>query len=192
VTAPPTPALAAQRAVHDAIGALARLLKRTPAQTAAAVAAWYHGGPAPAPEPHAPALPPPVTKGPVHLPHSPIASPSSIGGVHDTAGLAGFPAVDVFAEPGTPVLAPDAGEVSKLSGHDPKLGAIDGPGGPLGWSVYITSPRRAVYYLTHLGAREVKLGQHVAAGERIGTVADYDRFGRASHVHVGYHAPPEV
>ena len=40
-------------------------------------------------------------------------------------------------------------------------------------------------YLTHMGSRSVGVGQRVRAGQPIGTVANYDRYGRASHIHMG-------
>lgn len=110
---------------------------------------------------------------------------TSVGGEHDTAGLPGFPARDYFAKPGSPVVAPISGTVIKLSGHDPKLGAVEGAGGPLGWSVYIQGDDGHVYYLTHMGSRTVRLSQKIRAGQRIGTVADYDKYGRPSHIHMG-------
>ena len=94
---------------------------------------------------------------------------------------------DVFAKAGSPVDAPISGKIVKLSGHDPSLGAVEGAGGPLGWSIYIQAPNGTRWYLTHLGSRNVKVGQTVKRGQVIGTVANYDKYGRASHVHVGIH-----
>lgn len=115
----------------------------------------------------------------------PASYQTSVGGEHQTAGLAGFPARDYFAKPGSPVVAPISGKVVKLSGHNPKLGAVEGAGGPLGWSVYIRGTDGRVYYLTHLGSRNVTVGETLRAGQRIGTVANYDKYGRPSHVHMG-------
>jgi murein DD-endopeptidase MepM/ murein hydrolase activator NlpD len=108
------------------------------------------------------------------------------GGVHETSGLAGFPAIDFMARAGTPVLAPEDGKVTKWSGNDPKLGAVSGAGGPLGWSMYIKGEVSGTeYYLTHLGTRYVKVGEPVAAAETLGTIADYHTYGRGDHVHMG-------
>lgn len=122
----------------------------------------------------------------------PVVNPTSIGGIHDTAGLAGYPARDYFKPAGSAAVAPVAGKVTKLSGHDPKLGAVDGPGGPLGWSVYIHGDNGADYYLTHMGSRSVVVGDRVKQGQQIGTVADYHDFGRPDHIHMGVHgaSPP--
>jgi murein DD-endopeptidase MepM/ murein hydrolase activator NlpD len=116
---------------------------------------------------------------------SPIAGEKAHGSDHDTAGLPGYPAHDYMARPGTRVVAPVSGKVIKLSGHDPKLGAVQGAGGPLGWSVYIEGDDGKTYYLTHMGSRSVKVGQRVKQGRGIGTVANYDKYGRPSHIHMG-------
>lgn len=118
---------------------------------------------------------------------SPIPGEKPQKPTHETAGLAGYPAVDYMAKPGTKVVAPVSGKIVKLSGHDPKLGAVQGAGGPLGWSVYIQGTDGRTYYLTHMGARNVKVGQRVDAGQVIGNVANYDKYGRPSHIHMGVH-----
>lgn len=118
---------------------------------------------------------------------TPLQLPASFKATHETAGLPGFPAIDCFAKAGTPVLAPAAGKVSKLSGHDPKTGGI--PGGAYGWSLYITTST-AVYFATHFGTRSVKLGQTVKRGDRLGTVCDaaVARMpSSSSHIHLGKH-----
>lgn len=114
-----------------------------------------------------------------------VSSKQSVGGTHDTAGLAGYPAKDWFAPAGSHVVAPVSGKVIKLSGHDPAQGAVQGAGGPLGWSVYIQGEDGKTYFLTHLGSRNVKVGDTLKQGQIIGTVADYDKFGRQSHIHQG-------
>jgi murein DD-endopeptidase MepM/ murein hydrolase activator NlpD len=112
---------------------------------------------------------------------------TSVGGLHPTAGLPGYEARDVFAKPGSPVTSPVNGKVIRLSGHDPKKGPTQGPHGPLGWSTYIQAKDGSIYYLTHQGSRNVKPGQTVKRGQVIGTVANYDKYGTPSHVHVGVH-----
>lgn len=115
----------------------------------------------------------------------PVVGGTSIGGEHETMGLPGYPARDYFAKAGSAAVAPVSGKVIKLSGHDPKNGPTNGPHGPLGWSVYIKGSDGRRYFLTHLGSRTVKVGQSVEAGEEIGTVANYDKYGTPSHVHMG-------
>lgn len=114
-----------------------------------------------------------------------VSGKQSEGGTHETAGLAGYPAHDYFAPAGTHAVAPVSGKVIKLSGHDPKDGPTNGPHGPLGWSVYIQGSDGKTYFLTHLGSRDVKVGQTLKQGQIIGTVADYDKYGTPSHIHQG-------
>jgi murein DD-endopeptidase MepM/ murein hydrolase activator NlpD len=116
---------------------------------------------------------------------SPVAHMTSEGGQHPTAGLAGFPARDYFAHPGTAAVAPVNGRVVRLSGHDPAQGPTQGPHGPLGYSVYIKGDDGHEYFLTHMGTRNVKPGQRVRSGQKIGTVANYDKYGTPSHIHMG-------
>lgn len=112
--------------------------------------------------------------------------PKDFHATHQTAGLPGFPAIDVFARPNTEVLAPEDGTVDKLSGHNPQEGGP--PGGPYGFSIYVDS-QSGRYFLTHFATREVRLGDRVKRGARIGTVCDSAVSGRpnTSHIHVGKH-----
>jgi hypothetical protein len=64
-------------------------------------------------------------------------------------------------------------------------GPFEGPHGPLGWSVYIQGADGRTYYLTHMGSRNVKVGQTVRQGQQIGTVANYAKYGTPSHIHMG-------
>lgn len=111
--------------------------------------------------------------------------PSTFRATHATAGLDGYPAVDVFAPPGTVVLAPAAGQITRLSGHDPAQGGV--PGGAYGWSIYLTIPS-AQYFLTHFGSRTVTVGERVTRGQILGTVCDAAVAHMASslsHIHEG-------
>lgn len=119
--------------------------------------------------------------------------PAKFHPTHQTSGLQGFPAVDCFALAGTPVASPATGKVVKLSGAAPT--AHTEPGGPYGWSVYITARDGGTYFVTHLGRRSeiVKLGDCIGKGEIIGAVADYTRASDGatpSHIHMGFHAGP--
>lgn len=118
--------------------------------------------------------------------HGTLQLPKEFHATHQTAGLPGFPAVDVFAAPNTPVLAPEDGKVDKLSGHDPSEGGE--PGGPYGFSIYINSISGR-YFLTHFATRDVTLGERVKRGDRIGTVCDSAVSGNpgTSHIHEGKH-----
>jgi len=110
---------------------------------------------------------------------------TSIGAAHPTAGLPGFPAKDYMAPAGAPAVAPVAGTVIRFSGHDPASGPTSGVHGPFGWSLYIRGADGHTYYLTHMGSRSVKVGQRVKAGQQIGTVGDYAKWGGADHIHMG-------
>ena len=112
----------------------------------------------------------------------------SAGGVHDTSNLPGFPAIDFMAKRGTPVLAPENCKVTKWSGNDPKLGPPGGPGGPLGWSMYLKGAISGTdYFLTHLATRHAAVGEVVQGGQVIASIADYASYGRGDHVHIGCH-----
>lgn len=120
-------------------------------------------------------------------PGDPIGSgyETSVGPEHDTGGLPGYPAHDYMAPSGSPVVAPVGGTIVRFSGHDPAGGPTDGVHGPFGWSEYLQGDDGRSYYLTHLGSRTVRVGDRVRAGQLIGTVGDYARWGGASHVHLG-------
>lgn len=123
--------------------------------------------------------------------------PRHFTATHETVGLPGFPAVDVFGKGGTPVCCEFSGLVVKLSGHSPT--PTTQPGGPYGWSIYVAlrslgGGRYAdVYYLTHFGRRAawVKVGARVGKGLVVGYVADYAKATGGvtpSHIHEGFHA----
>lgn len=98
---------------------------------------------------------------------------------HDTGGLPGYPAIDVFADPGTRVLSPANGVVRRISGQE----GGPGGGGPYGHSLYIKADDGADYFLTHFGDLVVRVGQRIKRGMVLGTVADYPD--RADHIHQG-------
>jgi murein DD-endopeptidase MepM/ murein hydrolase activator NlpD len=113
--------------------------------------------------------------------------PKDFRATHQTAGLPGFPAVDLFARPNTPVLAPENGRIDKLSGRDPAKGGS--PGGPYGFSIYLDA-RSGRYFMTHFASRRVALGERVTRGQLIGTVCDSKVSGKpnTSHIHHAKHA----
>lgn len=111
----------------------------------------------------------------------------SVGGIHETAGLSGYPARDFFAPPGTSVLAPEPGTVYRFSGHDPSE-PPSGPGGAWGFSEYLHGVSGTDYFITHLGQRNVHEGQKVQASQVIGAVGDYPGT-TPDHVHIGTTGP---
>lgn len=135
--------------------------------------------------PTATALPP----GQGFTPGSPVPKSQliEVQGEHPTAGLPGYLAHDYMAKAGSGVVAPVGGKIVRLSGHDPSGGPTSGVHGPFGWSLYLQGDDGRTYYMTHLGSRDVKPGQVVKAGQVLGTVGDYARWGGADHVHMGVH-----
>jgi murein DD-endopeptidase MepM/ murein hydrolase activator NlpD len=113
-----------------------------------------------------------------------VPLPKEFVPTHQTAGLPGYPAVDVFGRPGATVLAPEDGVVARFSGRDPSQGGQ--PGGPYGWSIYVDAPSGR-YFMTHFGSRSVAVGQRVKQGEPLGTVCDSAVSGKpgTSHIHMG-------
>jgi murein DD-endopeptidase MepM/ murein hydrolase activator NlpD len=118
---------------------------------------------------------------------SPIPGLRPHAATHQTSGLAGYPAFDYMANAGTAVVAPVSGRIVKLSGSDPRNGPSQGPHGPFGYSIYVQGNDGRTYYLTHLGSRNVRVGQRVRRGTQIGTVGNYAKWGGANHVHMGVH-----
>jgi len=134
-------------------------------------------GPVPGSKPGDPVLGSDSTGGPPH----------GVSPVHETSGLPGYPAQDWFSPAGSTAVAPVAGTIRRFSGHDPALGPIEGPHGPLGWTIYLAGNDGNDYFLTHMATRTVSVGQHVSQGQKIGTVADYDKYGTPSHIQQGIH-----
>lgn len=101
---------------------------------------------------------------------------------HETSGLAGFPAVDHMAPPGTIVRIKEPVRVYRHSGKSPKLG---GPaGGAMGYSLYAIGLRTGYrYYITHL-SKVAKKGKY-KAGAGIGVVAYGPPSWSSPHAHVG-------
>jgi hypothetical protein len=95
---------------------------------------------------------------------------------HDTDGLPGYPAVDLFASPGTPFLAPESGRIVRLSGHPGTTS-----GSIYGQSVYFKGRSGTMYFITHLGSVS-PLGAY-KKGAQLGTVSAWDS--GSPHAHVG-------
>jgi hypothetical protein len=96
--------------------------------------------------------------------------PSRFSPTHNTMGLPGFRAVDVFAPAGTLVRAGSYGEVIRLSGR-PATGT-ERPGGAYGLSVYWKNSVTGVTrYATHFASVCVDVGDRVGPMTAIGRVA---------------------
>ena len=121
----------------------------------------------------------------------PIAAPHSsvfVGSLHETDGLPGYWALDFICKAGLGVVSPEAGTITRFSGHDPSDDHADSIGA-FGWSTYITTPGAYVYFITHQGRRypTLRVGMKVQPGDLIGYVGD-QRY-RPDHAHVGVHSP---
>jgi RHS repeat-associated protein len=110
--------------------------------------------------------------------------------VHPTLGLPGYPAIDFVASAGTRVLAVQEGKIDGWSGHDPRLGPIQGIHGPFGWSIYLRAKSGSRYYYTHLAMRTRSPGDRVRTGQMVGTVGNYSRWGGLDHLHLGVNGGP--
>ena len=113
--------------------------------------------------------------------------PSAFRSTHDTDGLDGYPAIDVFGRPGALVVARFYGRVRRISGRACALGGV--PGGAYGRSVYVFNRLNGQErYVTHLDALAVGVGDYVRPGTIIGTVCDAARSGKpgTSHAHLGH------
>jgi hypothetical protein len=104
--------------------------------------------------------------------------PASFTPTHQTAGLAGFPAIDVFGQAGTPVISPVTGRIVDV--HMIPWNQTERVGGE---TAYLQGSNDRTYFLTHL-AGNVPTGP-VTAGEQIGVVGAVPGNWWQSHVHEG-------
>ncbi len=99
---------------------------------------------------------------------------------HQTAGLPDFPAIDVFAAPGTLVMPPEGGRI--VFKHYIPWNPAKKVGG---WTCYLQGNSGNTYFLTHFGncRREGKIYRFMSIG-RVGYVP-----GKAwePHIHEGKH-----
>lgn len=98
---------------------------------------------------------------------------------HDTDGLAGYPAIDLFAKPGTSFDAPEDGQIVRHSGRGGTSGNV------FGYSVYFKGNSGKEYFITHLGPNRAPVGARLRKGQRIGRVSKWA--GGSPHAHVGIH-----
>ena len=112
--------------------------------------------------------------------------PADFRPTHPTAGLLGYPAVDLFARAGQPVFADFYGKVRRISGRSACSGGV--PGGAYGRSVYLLNEQaKRERYVTHLCCLALEVGDAVRPGTFIGTVAVPPAGSPAgsAHVHLG-------
>lgn len=120
----------------------------------------------------------------------PLRLPKHFTPSHQTSGLPGFPAVDIFAKGGAYVCAEFDSKVIRISGHP--VTPTTTPGGPFGRSVYLETDE-GVYFGTHfwtLNKYNIRVGATLKRGMLIGRVADYTKATGGvtpSHIHWGFH-----
>lgn len=107
--------------------------------------------------------------------------------LHPTAGLPGNWALDFMAPGGTMVFAPQDATVTRLSGHDPAEGVMDGD--IFGWNIYLTTKGGVVYFGTHFGDKHVTEGEKVKLGQLIAHVGHWPNDPGRSHTHLGVTHP---
>lgn len=114
-----------------------------------------------------------------------IQLPRTYKPTHPTAGLDGYPAIDVFGKPSERVSAPCAGRIRRRSGKSPSKGGK--PGGPYGFSLYLAADNGDDYYMTHFATIDVEVGDRVPRGALLGTICDSKVSGKpnTSHIHQG-------
>jgi len=122
-----------------------------------------------------------------------IELPPGFKPTHETAGLPGFPAVDVFGQPREMVRVHFWGRVVRVSGHPPWEGGS--PGGAYGRSLYIENKANGITrFLTHLDELAVAVGDNIRPGQVVATVCDSKVSGKpgTTHVHYARHQSPGV
>jgi len=92
-----------------------------------------------------------------------------------------------MAPGGTPVLAVEKGRIWKCSGHHPASGVHDGD--IFGFNVYLMAPDGVIYFYTHIGRRDVKVGDLVRKGAYLGLVGKWPNDPGRSHTHLGVTHP---
>ncbi|MBW3603018.1 MAG: M23 family metallopeptidase [Actinobacteria bacterium] len=150
----------------------------TPAETSS---------PTPAAPPATPTPPAPAPPAPAQRYAFPVVGEADYGRDHHD-----YPATDIFAACGTPVVAPASGVIDELLTDDTWDPAVDDPAtrGGLAWAVVGDDGVR--YYGSHMEAlaHDLAVGARVEAGELLGTVG---RSGNAAttpcHLHFGLSPP---
>jgi hypothetical protein len=119
-----------------------------------------------------------------------LTLPRTFTPTHQTSGLAGYPAIDVFAPAGTVARAGFWGRVVRVSGRS--LSGDERPGGAYGFSVYV---RNAVNgwtrYCTHFSELHVGAGAIIVPGRDLGLIATPPLGSPrgSAHIHMGLNKP---
>jgi murein DD-endopeptidase MepM/ murein hydrolase activator NlpD len=110
-----------------------------------------------------------------------VQLPTKFKVTHQTSGLAGFPATDIFAKAGSPVLAPENGRVVSVRpfNSDPDF---------YGMAIYYLGASGATYYIKHIYDPS-PVGSY-KRGDVLGKVAQGTTGG--PHVHFGKRTGPGI
>jgi hypothetical protein len=109
---------------------------------------------------------------------------------HQTSGLAGYPAIDVFSPAGTVARAGFWGRVVRISGRP--LSPNDRPGGAYGHSLYVLNRSNGwTRYCTHFSELLVGVGAIIVPGRALGLIATppVGSPRGSAHIHMGLHRP---
>lgn len=115
--------------------------------------------------------------------------PRRFEATHQTDGLPGYPAIDVFCPWNHLVVLMDKGRVRRLSGKSPCRGGV--PGGAAGYSIYVAAEDGSDWFLTHFGSLLVDVGTVVTPSLYLGTPmrAEDGPSGWTEHIHAGRRPP---
>ncbi len=115
-----------------------------------------------------------------------LTLPATFTPTHETSGLSGYPAIDVFGRPRQVVAAGFYGRVRRITGRACSAGGS--PGGPYGRSLYIENAGAGLErFVTHLDYLLVDVGDAVWPGRCIATLCDASLAGKpgSTHAHMG-------
>ncbi len=111
-----------------------------------------------------------------------IRLPRNFKPTHETGGLPGFPAIDVFAPAGTNVFPPEAGTLHYRHRIEWNLDKRVGGG-----TIYLHGKSGAWYFLTHLDYATLRSRPKIQRWHRLGKVAEVPAGWWVPHVHEGKH-----
>lgn len=110
------------------------------------------------------------------IPHSAVPAQAT----HETGGLPGYPAFDIMCAPGTDVIAPENGQITRVSGSSPM--AYDGDS-TMGYSLHFQGDSGTKYFLTHM--KDTRPEGRYVTGKVIGHIAEWPGDRGRSHLHFG-------
>ncbi len=109
-----------------------------------------------------------------------IRLPRNFVPTHETGGLPGYPAIDVFAKPGTLIFPPERGTL--VNRHFIQWSESARVGG---LTVYLHGASGAIYFLTHFWTMRDR--PRIQLWHPLGRVAAVPHNAWAPHIHEGKH-----